>query len=48
MNAKPTRDALGDEMLKLGLEHDDIYVIDCEVAKSCKTLNLQKNFPNSM
>ena len=46
MNAKPTRDALGDEMLKLGLEHDDIYVIDCDVAKSCKTRNLWRDFLN--
>ena len=45
MNAKPTRDALGDEMLKLGLEHDDIYVIDCDVAKSCKTLEFAEKLP---
>mgnify|MGYP004630403519 CR=1 FL=1 len=45
MNAKPTRDALGDEILKLGLEHDDIYVIDCDVAKSCKTLEFAEKLP---
>lgn len=45
MNAKPTRDALGDEMLKLGLEHEDVYVIDCDVAKSCKTLEFANQLP---
>lgn len=45
MNAKPTRDALGDEILKLGLENDDIYVIDCDVAKSCKTLEFAEKLP---
>lgn len=46
MSAKPTRDALGEEILKLGLEHDDIYVIDCDVAKSCKTLEFAEKLPN--
>ena len=45
MNAKPTRDALGEEILKLGLEHDDVYVIDCDVAKSCKTLEFAQKLP---
>ncbi|MFI3207119.1 MAG: transketolase C-terminal domain-containing protein [Clostridia bacterium] len=39
MNSRPTRDALGAELLALGLENKDIFVVDCDVAKSCKTLD---------
>ncbi len=45
MKAIPTRDALGDEILRLGREHQDIYVIDCDVAKSCKTLDFAASLP---
>lgn len=40
-----TREALGAEILKLGLEHEDIFVVDCDVAKSCKTLEFAEKLP---
>ena len=39
MEKKATRDALGAEVLALGLEHKDVFVIDCD---------LQQNFLNSI
>ena len=45
MKAKATREALGDEVLKLGKEHPDLFVIDCDVAKSCKTLAFAEQLP---
>ena len=42
MEKKATRDALGAEVLALGLEHKDVFVIDCDVAKSCKTPHLAR------
>jgi transketolase len=32
-----TRDAYGDEIFALGQANPDIYVIDCDIGKSCKT-----------
>ena len=46
MNSRPTRDALGAELLALGLENKDIFVIDCDVAKSCKTLDFAQQCSN--
>ena len=46
MNSRATRDALGDEVFKLGLEHKDVFVVDCDVAKSCKTLEFAEQLPN--
>lgn len=43
---KPTRDALGDGILKLGMEHKDVFVVDCDVAKSCKTLAFAEKLPD--
>lgn len=45
MRKRATREALGDELLKLGGERDDIFVIDCDVAKSCKTLAFAEKYP---
>lgn len=45
MTAKATREALGDEILELGKKHQDIFVIDCDVAKSCKTLEFAGQLP---
>lgn len=42
---KATRDALGAAVLKLGMEHKDVFVIDCDVAKSCKTLEFAEKLP---
>ncbi len=41
----PTRDAYGDEMVVLGKENPDIYIVDCDIGKSCKTLEFAKHFP---
>jgi transketolase len=35
---RPTRDAYGDEILALGQENPLIYVVDCDIGKSCKTV----------
>ena len=40
-----TRDALGEEVLELGMQHKDVYVVDCDVAKSCKTLEFAEKLP---
>lgn len=45
MKKKATREALGAELMKLGLEHEDIFVVDCDVAKSCKTLEFAEKIP---
>lgn len=45
MNSKATREALGDELLRLGLENRDVFVVDCDVAKSCKTLAFAEQLP---
>ena len=44
-NALPTRDAFGDEILALGMENPDIYVIDCDIGKSCKTTAFSSQLP---
>ena len=46
MSAKATREALGEELLSLGLENPDIFVIDCDVSKSCKTIPLSQQCAN--
>ncbi|WP_121610677.1 transketolase family protein [Mesobacillus foraminis] len=43
---KATREGFGDEIVKLGKENKDIYVIDVDIAKSCKTSNFIKQLPN--
>lgn len=45
MSGKALRDAFGDEMLLLGKENPDIYVVDADVGKSCKTLEFAKAYP---
>ncbi len=41
----PTRDAFGDEILELGRENPAIYVVDCDIGKSCKTTDFAKELP---
>ncbi|MFI3254132.1 MAG: transketolase C-terminal domain-containing protein [Eubacteriales bacterium] len=41
-----TRDAYGDELLVLGKENQNIYVVDCDIGKSCKTVPFSQAFPN--
>jgi transketolase len=43
---KATREAFGDEIVKLGKENKNIYVIDVDIAKSCKTSNFIKQLPD--
>jgi len=45
MEKKALRDAFGDEMLELGKENKDIYIVDADVGKSCKTLPFAKAYP---
>lgn len=44
-NKKPTRNGFGDEIVALGKENPDIYVIDVDIAKSCKTDSFAKQLP---
>ena len=44
-NAKPTRDAFGDALCELAKTSKDIYVVDCDIGKSMKTVNFMKQFP---
>lgn len=46
MSKRATREALGDEVLKLGKEKREIYIVDCDVSKSCKTQAFAAAFPD--
>ncbi len=41
-----TREGYGDEILALGRENKDIYVVDCDIGKSCKTVPFSNELPN--
>lgn len=40
-----TRDGFGDEIVELGRENKDIYVVDADISKSCKTGKFVKVLP---
>ncbi len=40
-----TRDGYGEEILNLGLKNKDIYVVDCDIGKSCKTVPFSEQLP---
>lgn len=40
-----TRDGFGDEIVELGRENKDIYVVDADISKSCKTGKFVKALP---
>ena len=40
-----TRDGLGDELGELGQNNKDIYVVDVDIGKSCKTTAFAKAYP---
>lgn len=40
-----TRDGYGDEILELGRENKSIYVVDCDIGKSCKTVPFSQELP---
>ena len=42
---KATREAYGDEILILGRENPDIYVVDADIGKSCKTVPFSNELP---
>lgn len=42
----PTRNAFGDEIVELGKARPEIYVVDCDIAKSCQTTAFSKALPN--
>ncbi|RPK05470.1 Transketolase, C-terminal section [Bacillus subtilis] len=42
---KATREAFGDEIVQLGKENKNIYVIDIDIGKSCKTGEFIKQLP---
>jgi transketolase len=40
-----TRDAFGEEIVRLGEQNEKIYVVDVDIGKSCKTTEFAKRFP---
>jgi len=45
MKMIPTREGFGDEITELAKINERIYVIDCDISKSCKTTKFAKEFP---
>lgn len=43
---KALRESFGDELMLLGSEYPQLYVIDADIGKSCKTVEFQKKFPS--
>ena len=46
MEGKATRDGYGDVIVEIAKTNPDLYVIDCDIGKSMKTVEFQKQFPN--
>ncbi|MCP8969361.1 transketolase family protein [Ectobacillus ponti] len=46
LTKKATREAFGDEIVELGRENKNIYVVDIDIGKSCKTTAFSQQFPN--
>ncbi len=42
---KALREAFGDELMELGKDYPELYVVDADIGKSCKTVEFQKAFP---
>lgn len=40
-----TRDGFGDEIVEVGKENKNIYVVDVDIGKSCKTAKFMKALP---
>jgi transketolase len=45
MKGLPTRDAYGKAIAVLGERHENVYVVDCDIGKSCKTIDFKQRFP---
>lgn len=43
---KATREGFGDEIVRLGEKNKNIFVVDIDIGKSCKTTEFAKKFPN--
>lgn len=43
---RATREAYGKVILELGRKNPDIYVVDADIGKSCKTVDFSKELPN--
>jgi transketolase len=43
---KALRESFGDEILELGKEYPNLYVIDADIGKSCKTVPFMEQFPD--
>ncbi len=46
MSGKATRDAYGEAILELGKANPNIYVVDADIGKSCKTVPFFEALPN--
>lgn len=42
---KATRDSYGQALAELGKDHEDIVVLDADLAETTKTILFKKNFP---
>ena len=42
-----TRDGFGDEIVEIGRENKDVYVVDVDIGKSCKTGKFSKALRSS-
>jgi transketolase len=42
---RPTREAYGEAILELAAADSHIYVVDCDIGKSCKTVEFSKEYP---
>ena len=45
MTRKATREGFGEEILALGKQNQDIYVVDADIAKSCKSTAFGTAYP---
>lgn len=45
MNGIATRQAYGDVLLEIAEKNDQVYVVDCDIGKSMKTVPFQEKFP---
>jgi len=45
ISGRATRDAYGEAILELGLNDARIYVIDCDIGRSCKTVEFASKLP---
>lgn len=46
MSGIATRQAYGDVLLEIAATNDKVYVVDCDIGKSMKTVPFQEKFPN--